>query len=214
PLARRWPSVPSSEPTARPAPARWARSWIAVLTAGALITVAAWIPVLVQQWWSDQGNLTRIIRFFTSGHQHAGLAAGIRAAGWAQLAVFGRRPPGAPPVGGDGSWAALGVVLGAAVLLAFGVGRRRPALMAGAAFWLVGTGLAVLAGAEIVGPPYSYLTYWAAAPLVGGAVAVGDLMAGLVLGERSDAAVGTGRREGALLLIALLGSLAVTGDVL
>lgn len=182
------------------------------------IAAAAWVPVLVDEWSSRPGNLTRIFDFFTAAHRHAGVRAGVRAAGWAQLALFGHRPPGAPPVGATGSWAALAAWATALLLLAVGLRLGRPVAAAGAIVWLLGTALVVLAGAEIVGPPYAYLTYWAAAPLAGAAVALGDLSAALVDRARRAVPVAdahrSGRGEIALLLVTLLSGLGVTGDLL
>ena len=188
----------------------------AFVVAGAVLGAAAWIPVLIQEVSSHPGNLTRIVDFFRGTHEGAGAAAGVRAAGWAQLAVFGHRPPGSPPVGAAGSWATVGAVVLAVLLLGVASRRHQPVAVAGAAVWLAGTGLAVFAGTQIVGPPYSYLTYWAAAPLAGGAIAVGDLAAGLLpVPRRASGDDGVvGRRERLVVIAALVLAVAVGGDLL
>jgi hypothetical protein len=176
-----------------------------------VVAVGAWIPVALQELSSRRGNLTALYDFFRISHAHAGLTAGVRAAGWAQLAAFGDRPPGVPPVGAAGAWAVLagGVLAGVGLVVSYL--RKRPVAIAGTAWWLLGTAVAVGAGTEIVGAPYSYLTFWAAAPLAGAAVAAGDLAASGLVAAWSRA----GRRTASVirrtaLAVAVAGSLGLT----
>ena len=190
---------------------RFRRPWVvrgrpaglgAALVAAAV--AVAWVPVAVQQLGARGGNLTLVVRFFLSSHRHAGLVAGVRAAGWAQLAAVGLRPPGAPPIGDAGIAAAVVVVVLAGALGSAGLAGRRPLMVGAAALWLGGTLVAIAAGAQIAGPPYSYLTIWAVAPLVGGFVAAGVLLASVLPAPG---------RTSALFLFAAASSLAVTGAV-
>jgi len=197
------------EPEARAEPAGatagLARAGLVAPLMIALI-VLAWTPVAIQQITARRGNLSLVYDFFRSAHRHAGLAAGLRAAGWAQLAWFGHRPPAGPPVGWTGAVAVLVALLLAALLMAAGWWRRRPLVVGAAALWLGGTLVAVGAGAEIVGPAYSYLTIWAVAPLAAGCLGLGALLGttGPALPHRLQLPV----------VLALAVSLAVTGDVL
>ncbi len=170
------------------------------------LIVLAWTPVVIQQITARRGNLSLVYDFFRSAHGHAGLAAGLRAAGWAQLAFFGHRPPGGPPVGWTGTAAVLVALVLAAALLVAGRWRGRPVVVGAAVLWMGGTLVATAAGAEIVGPAYSYLTIWAVAPLAVGVLGLTALLAG-------TGPIRPGRLELPVAL-ALAVSLAVTGDVL
>jgi len=183
------------------------RLWVALAAAAlAAFIVLAWTAVIIQQLTGPKGNLSVVFDFFRSAHAHAGLAAGLRAAGWAQLAAFGDRPPGGPPVGWTGLVAALVVLVLACALMLAGWRLGRPIAARSGAVWLLGSMVAIGAGGEIVGPAYAYLTIWAVAPLGAGAVGLVSLLSG----------AGPDRwRSSALpLVLAAAVSLSVTGDVL
>ncbi|MHB1446050.1 MAG: hypothetical protein ACYCZV_10390 [Acidimicrobiales bacterium] len=184
-------------------PGRWVG--LTTLTLAVLIALA-WVPAVIQQLTGRKGNLAVVFDFFRSAHAHAGLAAGLRAAGWAQLAAFGDRPAGGPPVGWTGMVAALVAVVLASTLMLTGWWRGRPALVRCGALWTLGSVVAIGAGAEIVGPAYSYLTIWAVVPLGAGAAGLASLLTG----------VGPNRRRSSALplLLAAAVSVCVTGDVL
>jgi hypothetical protein len=155
------------------AEARGAR-WAAVLAA--VLGVAAWAPVALEQVANEPGNLTRIAAYLAEARPAQSLAATFdaygRAAGSWLAAPFGI---------GDGSRSAgaLGLALAALqpVALALAVRRRRPALevLAG-----LGTALAVIALVTIRGmasPLHEYLTRWIGGlGLVHGVVVLGALL--------------------------------------
>ncbi|HET6793248.1 MAG TPA: hypothetical protein VFH45_02325, partial [Acidimicrobiales bacterium] len=152
----------------RPAPGTATRAgWPTVAGGTAAVLVAAgvamWIPPLVDQA-RGSGNLGHVVAFFLSPHRHAGLAAGASMVGRDQASLVGLRLPTSPVPTGWGA-AGLGLVV---ALSAVGLGRgssrswaRQLAVLA-----LGGTAIAVVAGAEVVGPSYGYLLGWSLAPVV------------------------------------------------
>ena len=144
---------------ARRAPWRgWRPAVPALLLAGA--AVLCWLPPAIEQVEGSPGNVTLVWRFLTATHHRAG---------WSAAAVVERAQLG--PVGlGRAGTAGLVVVaaIGAGAVL---VGRRRarPAAHLGV-LCLAGSGVALAAGAAVVGPVYGYLVAWSVAPLLAGAV--------------------------------------------
>jgi hypothetical protein len=135
-----------------------------------------WVPPLIQQFTTNPGNMTLIVRFFTGPQSTAGatLANSFRSA----MAVSGVLTVGPSEV--------MNLALGplyphpalasitAAVLVAAGVAvvavglrrRHRFAVMLGA-LSLVGAAATVYAAFRVTGPVWGYLLVWAvAAPLV------------------------------------------------
>ncbi|HET6793376.1 MAG TPA: hypothetical protein VFH45_02970 [Acidimicrobiales bacterium] len=163
--------------------------WPAVALAA--VTGLVWLPALWQQVDGPDGNLAAITRFFLAHHTHDGLLDGAVTTGTAAATVVGVHVPNFEMNAGPGLWkigliaAGLGLVAG----LALWAGERTAAALA--ALGLAGVGVAVLAGADVVGPGFSYLLAWAAAPAALGLVAVGVLVARI--GSRhSVAAAGVG----------------------
>ncbi|HXA31799.1 MAG TPA: hypothetical protein VNV87_06040 [Acidimicrobiales bacterium] len=152
----------------------WGRVWAGL---GAVALVAMWVPPLIQQFTTNPGNMTLIIRFFTGPQSTASatLADSFRAA----MAEFGVLTIGPSEVMN----LALGRVyphpavasVTAAVLVAIAVavvlvGLRRHhrfAVMLGA-LSLAGTAVTVFDAFRVTGPVWGYLLVWAvAAPLLG-----------------------------------------------
>lgn len=146
---------------------RW-RSWL--LAAGGLgVTLALWAPPVYQQLASRQGNLGRLISFFTA-RSHAGLAS-RHPLGQALAAVVGQLS--AVPLGSAGTSAvapahvsALRLAVGAVwfadslAVLAVGVLLRRRMPAALGFLSAAGMVLGVYSATRVVGPEYGYLVAW------------------------------------------------------
>jgi hypothetical protein len=152
---------------------RWGRTWAGL---GVVVLVAMWVPPLIQQFTTNPGNMTLIVRFFTGPQSTPGatLADSFRAA----MAVYTVLSVGPSEVMN----LAVGFVyphpvvasVTAAVLVAIGVAvvlvglrrRHRFAVMLGA-LSLAGGAVTVLAAFRVTGLVFGYLLVWAvAAPLL------------------------------------------------
>lgn len=159
------------------------RSWgvpVALLVVGA----AMWIPVLVEQVSGSPGNLTLLWRFFTAAHAHAGAGVGAGVTGFEQASLVGVSPP-ALALDLHPGWVAFAVSLAAAAAaVVFCRWRRQPVATAVAAAGGLGTLAGLVAGAQIVGPPFGYLLAWTVAPAIAVVLAVA-----LAVGPRAGTAV-------------------------
>ena len=162
----------------------WARTWAGL---GLVVLVAMWVPPLIQQFTTNPGNMTLIVRFFTGPQSapSATVANSFRAA----MAVYGVLAIGPSEVmnlalGHIYPHAAVASIT-AVVLVAIGVAvlvvglrrRHRFAVMLGA-LSLAGGAVTVFAAWRVSGPVYGYLLVWAvAAPLLA-LIGVGALVLG------------------------------------
>ena len=138
------------------------------------VTALAWFPPLYQELTSSSGNLSAILSFFTAQHHHAGITSGSALAGLGEGYSVGF--PNYVGTSGPGHVLALLALLVPAVVVV--LARRshnRPAFLLGGA-GLMGSLVALAAGADVVGQPYPYLDRWA-----GGVAIVSLLGLGLVV---------------------------------
>jgi len=130
-----------------------------------VLGVLLWLPPVVQQVTSGDGNISALIDYVRDpGQASLGWAAGV--------GVMGRQlAPNGPWLGGSelsalgflatsGAWPALLLLLAVAVLagIAWLRGERAPAALATVV--LVGVALGTVATANITGAPASYLVRW------------------------------------------------------
>jgi hypothetical protein len=193
----------------------WGRVWAGL---GAVALVAMWVPPLIQQFTTNPGNMTLIIRFFTGPQSTASatLANSFRAA----MAAYGVLTVGPSEVMN----LALGAVfphpavasITAAVLVAVGavvvvVGLRRRhrfAVMLGA-LSLAGGAVTVFDAFRVTGPVWGYLLVWAvAAPLL---ALIG---LGVLVLAPADRPVAATRRRAAILRTGVCGVAVVVCVVL
>jgi hypothetical protein len=193
----------------------WARTWAGL---GLVVLVGMWVPPLIQQFTTNPGNMTLIVRFFT-GPQSAP-AATVANSFRAAMAVYGVLAIGPSEVMN----LALGRIyphpavasITAVVLVAIGVAvlvlglrrRHRFAVMLGA-LSLAGGAVTVFAALRVSGPVYGYLLVWAvAAPLLA-VIGVGALVL-----ARADRPVAAQTRAAPSLRVAVCGVAVVVCVVL
>ena len=137
-----------------------------LLTGSAVLGLILWLPPLVQEAGGHPGNLTRLVKFFTSSPPHQTAVHAVEAIGGALW----------PPLRGRLDVRSPGLALSVVVLViylgavgaALWVARDRRQPTAG---WLAAmAGLGVLAGVasadRVTGPLFSYLTDWSSAAAV------------------------------------------------
>jgi hypothetical protein len=195
------------------------------LTPGAVVliaaTIACWVPVVYQQATGSPGNAASLVRFFAHSHEHAG-SPGVATAGASFVRVVGVHPFPALRPGIVGFFRSmslpdrtvgfleLAVSAVAALGLLAAARRARDSLATAlAVVFAVGIPVLVLSGAAIVGPPFAWLLWPAAAPAAAG------VMAAALLVERlrplqSAAAV----RASCLAALVALGALTTWAAVL
>jgi hypothetical protein len=193
----------------------WARTWAGL---GLVVLVAMWVPPLIQQFTTNPGNMTLIVRFFTGPQSapSATVANSFRAA----MAVYGVLAIGPsevmnlalgriyPHAAAASITAVVLVAIGVAVLVVGLRRRRRFAVMLGA-LSLAGGAVTVFAAWRVSGPVYGYLLVWAvAAPLLA-LIGVGAL----VLGS-ADRPVAAPTRPASSLRVAVCGVAVVVCVVL
>jgi hypothetical protein len=152
---------------------RRARTWAGL---GVVALVAMWLPPLIQQFSTNPGNMTLIVRFFTGPQSAPGatLADSFRAA-MAVYAVLSVGPSEVmnlavgfiyPHPAAASITAAVLVAIGVAVVVVGLRRRHRFAVMLGA-LSLAGGAVTVLAAFRVTGLVFGYLLVWAvAAPLL------------------------------------------------
>ncbi len=141
--------------------------WKILVVAAALLGLL-WGPVLYQEVTAEDGNLTRIVSFFSLPHSRHTLAAG-----WTAVAprltgfLFGGWTPGAS----ISPW--LSALLVAGLIWGFARARRRDPLVASLAlFALMGLAAAVWSASRIVGEIHDHLVGWVAGVGLVGMIAV------------------------------------------
>lgn len=134
---------------------------------GAVVAVALWAPVAIGELTGRTRNTADLWEFFREDEPTAGLRTGVRVI----AGDIGRWPSwlgGGQPTSflGEPTMRSVGwVVLFAAALLAAVLsGRRTPGRRAPTAVWIAACGLlaGVVAGSQVRGPVFHYLTYWRA----------------------------------------------------
>ena len=142
---------------------------LVVLGVGVLGLV--WIPTVVEQLTGSPGNLTLLLRFFTTPHPTHSLASGV----WATAAVASIPFQGlyhemSSTLGGawpGGGWFLLVAVALSVVSLVFGLRRRQPFSVAIGVAGVFGIVITAVSVTRIVGPIYGYLIVWEiAVPMV------------------------------------------------
>ena len=139
---------------------------IRALTGSAVLGLVLWLPPLVQEAGSRPGNLTQLVRFFTSSPPHQTPVHAVEAIGGALWPPFRGRLDARSP-GLAVAVVVLVVFLGA-VAATLRVARRRRRPEAGWLAAMAGLGLVagVISADRVTGPLFSYLTDWSSAAAV------------------------------------------------
>jgi len=145
-------------------------TWL-LAAVGIAAVVIAWIPPTVQQLDGHPGNISKLVRFFTtvqtgpgtSGSNHTLSQAWHVAANSVSMFPFGATPSTAPfTVTSTAREAVLVITLTVAVAAIIWALQRRNAFALGLGLMsLIGLVATVYAAMRIVGPAYSYLMLWA-----------------------------------------------------
>jgi hypothetical protein len=153
--------------------------------------VALWLPTLIDQW-GGTGNLSHLVRFFTTAHpQHTWHDAWRTATTMVALTTFGAHAQfhdGLPPL--HPLAISLTFVAATAATGIVGWRRHRPFCLTLAAMAFVAALVSTLAITRVVGYPYKYLVLWVSVlpvPLIVGAGHALDWSVGPMSGLRSDA---------------------------
>ncbi len=184
--------------------ARWS-PWVP----GALLVVAvvSWIPPLINEASASGGNLSAMATFLLHAHGRAGFVSGAATATATELSSIGLKAPAFATASTAPGMVRLAVIVMAAVALLLGARRARDELVFGlAVVFALGTLIAVVSAAGIVGPPLLYLMTWSSG--------VGDIgvLAVVLLCVRS--LVTHWSRHGAVASVRIAGVVAVAAFII
>jgi hypothetical protein len=134
------------------------RSVVGVLL---VVALAAWVPALVNEASSSGGNLSAIARFLLHARGRAGFVNGAATASRAEFSSIGLKAPAFATASTTPGMVWLAVIVMVAAALLLGAHRARDELALGlAVVFTIGTFVAVVSAAGIVGPPLLYLMAW------------------------------------------------------
>ncbi len=140
--------------------------WLPVLLGSAILGLVLWLPPLVQEATGHPGNLTELVKFFTSSPPHQGIAHAVQAIGGALWPPLRGRLDAAPP--GLAAAAAVLAVFLSSVGVVISMARRRGRPDAAGLAALAGLGVlaGVVSADRVIGPLLSYLTNWSSAAVL------------------------------------------------
>jgi len=176
--------APAAVPDPRPATVRpdgrWRVRWSVALVSA--IFVLMWTPPVIQQLTNHPGNITLLLRFFTSGRQGQSVAVsawsvvsaiGVLAAGPAEVMTS---VLGSPPAHAVVDRVLAAVVAGAGVVtIVIGVRQRNRFATGLGAVGLIGCVATGAAVTRVTGLVFGYLLVWAVAFPVAALIGVGLL---------------------------------------
>lgn len=125
------------------------------------VALAAWVPPIIDQFSASGGNLGHIASFLARGHGRAGLVVGGATAGTAETASVGLSSPLFAVASHAWGLVRLGALaVTATTLLVWSRRAGDDVAYALSVVFSVGTLIAVLTAAGIVGAPFLYLMAW------------------------------------------------------